>query len=517
MGKTLPGLMMMLLAATGCDAAGSGAPAQPAAAAVAAAATAAAPSAQVPDLATRHDGSDWPHFLGPTGDNKSTETGILKTWPENGPPIVWHMPVGEGYALTTVSRGRLFLFDRHDPPLNAPGADPNQRQGGQNRLTCMNAENGKEIWRFEYPTDFQDLLGYSGGPRCAPLIDGDRVYILGGEGVLHCLNVLDGKVLWKHDTLSEFHVVKNFFGVGASPVIEGDLLIMQVGGSPDPYDKSPDGQPIGPPTDIYAAAGKVIPGGSGIVAFDKHTGEVVYKITDELASYSTPTLATINGRRWCFDFARGGLVGFDPATGKVDFHYPWRADKLESVNASSPIVIGDQVLISETYDVGASLLKVKPGGFDVVWSDKDKRGRAKTLMCHWNTPIYLDGYVYGCSGRNSGDAELRCVELTTGQVMWSVPRLTRSTLLYVDGHFVCMTEFGQLILFKVNPQKFEPVAAARPVDPKAAPPADGAELKPLLDYPCWPPPVLSHGLLYLHGKDHLVCMQLIPPKTKPAP
>ena len=511
MGKTLFSLLVLM--ALGCDRAA--APVTKAAqdsvvvVAQAEAGPAAEAASPAPGAHKEEAGVDWPRFLGPTADSKSTETGILTPWPENGPPLVWHIAAGEGYAVPSIADGRLFFFDRHDgEPLN-PDDD-------RNRLTCMTPDTAKQLWRFECPTKFKDMLGYSGGPRCCPVIDGDRVYILGGEGVLHCLNVAGGKVIWKRDTKADFNVVKNFFGVGATPVIEGDLLIMQVGGSPDPYDKAANGEPIGPPTDLYAAGGKVIPGGTGIVAFNKLTGKVVYKITDELASYATPTLATINDRRWCFVFARGGLVGFEPATGKVDFHYPWRSTKLESVNAASPIVIGDRVLITETYGLGASLLKVKPGGYDVVWSDDDKRGRSKTLLCHWNTPIHIDGYVYGSSGRHSGDAELRCVELATGQVMWSVPKLSRSSLMYVDGHLICLTEFGQLFLMKVNPHKFEPVSACRPIDPKA-PVAPGAEPKRLLDYPCWAAPALAHGRLYLRGKDRLVCLQLIPRENQPSP
>jgi hypothetical protein len=207
-------------------------------------------------------------------------------------------------------------------------------------------------------------------------------------------------------------------------------------------------------------------------------------------------LATIGGRRWCFVFARGGLIGMEPATGKVDFHYPWRAKILESVNASNPIVVGEQVFISETYGPGSSLLRVKPGGYDVIWTDAPKR-RNKSMQCHWNTPIYHDGYLYGCSGRHPNEAELRCVELATGKVMWSQPGLTRSSLLMVDGHFLCLSEIGQLLLLKVNPQKFELVSAL-----------DGRDI--LLEYPCWAAPILSHGLLYVRGKDRLVCLELIP-------
>ena len=200
------------------------------------------------------------------------------------------------------------------------------------------------------------------------MVDHDRVYIFGAEGMLHCLSVEDGKLIWKLDTAAEFGVIQNFFGVGSTPVIESELLIVQIGGSPPESKDVPPGR-----------LDQVVGNGSGIVAFDKATGAVRYKITDELASYAGPTLATIGGRRWCFVFARGGLVGFEPASGKVDFQFPWRAPILESVNASNPVVVGDQVFISETYGPGSALLRVTPGEAKVVWSDA-KRRREKAMQ-----------------------------------------------------------------------------------------------------------------------------------------
>ena len=187
-----------------------------------------------------------------------------------------------------------------------------------------------------------------------------------------------------------------------------------------------------------------------LVAFRITDGAVKYRIGAELASYSSPVLATIDGRRWCFLFARGGLLAFEPASGKTDFHFAWRCEDVESVNAANPVVIGNQVLISETYGPGSALLKVKPGGYDVVWDDARKA--RKSLQCHWNTPIHHDGYVYGCSGRHTNNAELRCIELATGKVQWREPRLTRTSLLMVDGHFICLGEDGTLRLLKVNPE-----------------------------------------------------------------
>jgi len=428
-----------------------------------------------PDLRTRKTGVDWPCFLGPTGDNKSPETGIRRDWPESGPPLLWQRKLGVGFGGPSVSRGRLFLF---------------QRLGDRARLTCLKSETGEELWRFEYPTDYEDYYGYNNGPRATPVVDGDRVYLFGAEGMLHCVRIGRSEPLWKVDTRARFNVVQNFFGVGSTPVVEGDLLIVGVGGSP--------------PESPAIHSGKVTGNGSGIVAFNKLTGQVVYKITDELASYASPALATIGDRRWCFVFARGGLVGFEPRSGKVEFHYPWRARILESVNASNPVVAGDLVFISECYGSGSSLLRVKPGRCEVVW--KDPPGRNKAMRAHWNTPIFHEGFLYGSSGRHRPEAELRCLELKTGKVRWSMPDLTRSTLLYADGHLICLTEQGLLLLLRADPDRYHPVSRAEPRD---------EEGNRLLQYPAWAPPVLSHGLLYVRGKDRLLCFELIPPEGDP--
>jgi outer membrane protein assembly factor BamB len=430
-------------------------------------------TAPVTDLRTRKSGDDWPQFLGPTGDSRARETGILTDW-SKGLKILWHKELGQSYGMPAISRGRLFQFD--GMPERA-------------RLSCMESETGRELWHFSYASDYGDLYGYENGPRCSPVVDDDRVYIFGADGMLHCLDVRDGSLLWKKDTAKEFNVVQNFFGVGSTPVIEGNLLIAQIGGSPESQRDLPPGR-----LDLVKG------NGSGIVAFDKHTGEVKYQITDELASYAGPVLTTIGGRRWCFVFARGGLVGFEPSTGKVDFHYPWRAADLESVNASNPVVVGDLVFISETYGPGSSLLRVRPGGYDVVWKDSQSIRDPKAMQTHWNTPIHHEGFLYASSGRHTPQAELRCIELATGKVRWSQPELTRSSLLYADGNFICLGEYGDLMLLRANPEKYDEVARVRLIDFKSD--------RDLLQYPCWAAPILSHGLLYVRGKDRLVCVDL---------
>jgi outer membrane protein assembly factor BamB len=426
-------------------------------------------SSLIPHPSSLAFASDWPAFLGPAGNSVSPEKGLKTPWPKEGPKILWQRPLGIGYGMPTVSRGKLYHFER---------------VADNARVVCMTADSGKELWTFEYPTNYRDRYGFNGGPRCCPVVDGDLVFAFGVEGMLHCLNADDGKLVWKLDAKKEFGFTQNFFGVGSTPVVEKDLLIVQIGGQPPGADANAFRNPMST--------------GTGVVAFEKTTGKIRYKLGDELASYASPTLATIDGRRWCFVFARGGLLAFDPATGKEDFHYPWRADILESVNASDPVVVGDRVFISETYGPGSSLLRVKAGGYDVVWSDAMKTARTKSMQCHWMTPIEADGYLYGSSGRHEQNAELRCIELATGKVQWSVPSLTRSSLLMVDGHFICLGEDGTLRLLRVNPKKYDVVSEVELLDPRE---------RALLRSPCWAAPILANGRLYVRGDDRLLCLE----------
>ncbi len=416
--------------------------------------------------------SDWNDFLGPERNGKSQEKIDITPWDKTGPPVVWHQRIGTSYGAPTVANGRLFIFARH---------------GDMARLTCMESTTGNELWRFEYPTDYKDMYGYNNGPRCCPVVDEDRVYIFGAGGMLHCVSVSDGESLWEVDTMAQFHVVQNFFGVASAPAVEGELLIVQIGGSPP-----------GSPRDIWGANGRPAPNGNGIVAFNKHTGEVVYQIADELASYASPIFTTIDDRRWGFAFLRGGLVGFEPQTGEIDFHYPWRHPKIESVNASSPVIAGDLVFISESYGIGSSVVKVHPGGYAVVWKDRASR-RNKSMELHWNTAIHHEGYLYACSGQRTNGAELRCVELKTGKVAWSQRVDERASLLWVNDHFIYLGEYGRLMLLKCTPEKLEVISQVVPTDEKG---------RQLVKYPAWAAPVLADGYLYIRGKDRLICFDL---------
>jgi hypothetical protein len=171
------------------------------------------------------------------------------------------------------------------------------------------------------------------------------------------------------------------------------------------------------------------------------------------------------------------------------------------------VVVGDEVLITESYGPGASLLRVTSGGtgdgaggalgYQVVWKD----GPRPRLAAHWATPIAHDGFIYASSGEKSGSAELVCIEWKTGAVRWSQPGLHRSTLLWIDGHLVVLTEYGKLLLVRATPERFEAVASSD---------LRGPDGRPLVPHPAWGAPIVANGLLYLKGEGQLVALRLIP-------
>lgn len=445
-------------------------------------------------------GDDWPIFLGPHGTGVSDETDLLDVWPKDGPPVVWKKKIGTGYSAPSVIGHRLVVH---------------HRQKDKDLIECLHAATGKPIWKYDYDTEYADPYGYNNGPRCTPLLTKDRCYTFGAQGKLLCLDLAAGKMIWERDTGQDWNVPEHFFGFGCTPILEDGLLIVLVGGQPN----------------------------SGVVAFDPDTGKTVWESVgkdtwdrvpqDEqnnrplkwsgqemLVSYSSPIVATIHGQRHLLCLMRQGLVSLEPKTGELNFKYWFRAKVKESVNAARPVVVGDQILLSAAYETGAALLQVKPDGkeFDIVW--RDRAG----LSTHWSTPIVVDGYFYGFSGRHENEGKLQCRELQTGDLVWETDghdpdnpeivlhpqvgvyynRITgepasfsRGSKILADGKFIVLGERGPLALVKINPEKFEAISRT---------------FHPEIHYPAWAAPVLSRGRLYLRSEDHLLCLDLAKPR-----
>ncbi len=438
-----------------------------------------------PAPVTRSAGEDWPSFLGPRGDGTSAEQPIAPDRWQPIPPVVWTLPVGVSYGAPTIVEGRLFLYERI---------------GDVEQLTCYESETGRQLWKWGTEVKYDDMFGYNNGPRCSPIVDGNLVYLYGVTGKLSCVDIQTGQLKWTKELNQDYAVVPNFFGVASNPCIFENLLLVMVGGS------TPETSHL--PTERLA---QVKPNGTAVVAFDKLTGEEIYRVGNGLASYSSLVVKTIDGQPTGLAFLRDSLLAWDPVSGQQVFDFPWRADMLESVNAALPVVDGKRVLISEAYEVGSALLEIEQGQPTVVWKDGGPRSSCR-FRAHWSTPVAIDGYLYGCSGRNGPDTDFRCVRLSDGEVMWTDRNRDRqrSSVLQADGHLIVLGENGLLELIRPNPEKIEVLASAdlaNILDPRTG--------EGLLEYPCWAAPVLSHGLLYVRGNRSLVCLDLISPASAP--
>ena len=433
-------------------------------------------------LSVMSEAEDWPRFLGPRGNGTSAETNLLDRFPAAGPPVVWRKEIGPGYGAPSV-RGQRLVF--HDRVLD------------EEVIECVATTSGSVAWRYSYPSRFQDPYGYNNGPRCTPWLTTNRCYTLGAEGRLVCLDLATGKPVWQRELARDWNIPEAFFGIGSSPVLAGDRLLVMAGGHPDAGMVALDpetGKTIWENVGEKTWTGQPKRGWPG-------TPTVVWSPADKQASYSTPVVAEIHGRLTAFCLMRQGLVSLDPQTGAVNFVRWFRAQVEESVNAASPVVVDDLVLISAAYyKVGSVLMQVAPNGraFEEVW-------KGTSLEAHWSTPVVHDGFLYGFSGRNEPDARFRCVELRTGTVRWErderwTPHSTkqpdtygRGSCILADGKLIVLGEGGLLGLFRPTPEMPEELARWQ------APP---------LEHPCWAAPVLADGHLYLRSEHYLICLDL---------
>lgn len=425
---------------------------------------------------TSRVGEDWAQFLGSRQNGISGETGLLEEWPKEGPPVIWEMTTGTGYSAPAI-RGN-FLVIHH-------------RVKNEEVVECMTADGGKPVWKYAYPSQYRDPYGYNNGPRCAPVLTETRCYTFGAEGKLLCVELQTGKKVWVVDTAKEWQVPEAFFGVGSTPLLVGKVLFVMVGGYPK----------------------------AGVVAFHAETGEVLWEavskksleapdgtfdLDDKITSYSSLVIAPIHGKQHLLAFLRDGLVSLEPESGAENFQYFFRSRSFESVNAASPLVVGNEILLSAAYRTGAVLLRVKESGkeFDVVWKNRN-------LETHWSTPLPLKGHIVGFSGRHENEAMFRCLNLETGEIVWETDGLPkgddkggapaadqyygRGSAILADGKLIVLGERGVLALVAADPEKFREISRVK---------------YPKMGYPSWAAPVLSRGRLYLRCEDYLMCVDL---------
>jgi len=390
--------------------------------------------------------TDWPQFLGPTRNGVYGGVDVGEGWSTNAPRVVWHRAVGHGFSGPGVAGSKLILF---------------HRLSNNETVECLDARTGSAIWSFAYPTGYQDEFGFDDGPRATPSIAEGRVFTFGAEGKLHCLDLGSGKKLWSVDVKADFQAANGFFGMACSPLVEGDAVLLNIGGA----------------------------NGAGIVAFDKTDGKFLWRASDDEASYSSPVAATIGGQRYALFFTRNGLVGIDPVSGGIRFQYPWHSRNRTSVNAASPLIVGDTVFLSACYGTGAIFLRLQAQEIEKVWSGDD------LLSNHYATSVEHNGFLYGIHGRTdpgfSPRPKLRCVDLRKRSVCWETDSIGAATITRAGDHLLILTEKGELLDVPATPEGFRPKCRAQ-----------------VLTSPVRAFPALADGFFYARSKDQLVCLDL---------
>ena len=385
--------------------------------------------------------ADWPQFLGPARNGTYSGPALGEKWASTGPRVVWRRPVGQGLSGPVVAGNRLVLFHRIDD---------------REIVEAIDALTGATQWRHAYPTAYRDDFGFDEGPRAVPVVEGGVVYTYGAEGKLHAVELGTGKSLWNIDAMRQFDVEKGYFGAAGSPLVENGRVIANVGGRK-----------------------------GGIVAFDARNGNVLWTATADAASYSSGVGATLLGRRYALFLTRNGLVGLDPANGQVRFQRAWRARQAASVNAATPLVVGNAIFVSAEYGPGAGLLRFDGTKLVDAWLSND------ALSNHYATSVHHQGQLYGFHGRQEFGPVFRAVDLESGTVSWSTGRFGAGTVTLAGNRLVIVRETGELILAAASPKAFQPIAKAQILPPTVR------------AYPA-----LADGVLYVRNDDALVALDL---------
>jgi outer membrane protein assembly factor BamB len=379
---------------------------------------------------------DWPQWRGPHRDAVAPGDGLLTDWPESGPPVLWTADGGEGFSSLAIADGRLFTL---------------VQDGDDEVVLCLDAEKGRRLWRFPYPSRFtRDGVG----PRATPTVAGKHVYTLGARGHLYCLEVATGKEVWHRDLCTYLGAPLPTWGFSCSPLVDDNLLLLHTGAP-----------------------------GASIVALDRGTGYVQWKILDDPAGYSSPVAGTLAGVPQVVFLTGTALVGLEPRKGRVLWRFPFETP--HEANAATPLVRGDYVFVSAGYNQGCALVRVvkKDDG-----SLEARRVYKNNLMRnHFSTSVFHGDHIYGFD-----EGYLTCLPFRKGKPRaWKERKFHRGTLLVVGDRLIVLGENGNLALVEPTPEEYREKALCKVADGR-----------------CWTVPALAQGRLYVRDDAHILCLDL---------
>lgn len=379
--------------------------------------------------------ADWPRWRGPDYNGISQETGWTASWPEAGPEVLWKASIGTGFSSVAVSGGRVYTMGN----IN-----------NRDILYCFDAATGDEIWKTSYPCPLLNK-NHEGGPCATPTIDGDAIYTFSKDGDVVRFKAANGEIVWHKNLNKEFGFKHPTWHFSGSPLVVGDLVILNAGTSG--------------------------------VALNKVDGGIAWQSDKGVPGYTTGVPFTSGGQKYIALMVSREIVALNPTTGAVLWRFPWKTSY--DINAADPIISGDTMFISSGYNHGGALLKIEGNKVTELWQNKN--------MCNQvNSSVLWEGYLYGFSGQVGGQGKLTCMDLQSGQVKWSQGGMGTGSLMFADGKLIILGEKGKLVIAEASPDQYKEIASAQ-----------------ILSGKCWTMPVLANGRIYARNAEgRLVCVDV---------
>ena len=420
--------------------------------------------------------ADWPQYLGPNRNSISDQKGILRSWPEKGPEVLWTVSLGKGFGGPVVEDGKVYLLDRDD-------------KVGDN-LRCFDLSNGKELWNFAYDAPGRVMFP---GSRSVPIVEGNNVYSCGHNGDLYCIDINTHKPVWNKNVWKDFGGGRiPIWAITQCPLIYGDLLIIA--------SQAPE---------------------AGVVAYNKLTGNIVWK-TPNLGNetYVSPAVVKIDGKDHVVMVtsstnrighpelanALGNVVGIEPLTGKILWKYEkWHCH----ISVPSAVDAGDnKVLVVGGYELGAVMIKVEKKadgsyGATELFTTVEFGDQTKP-------PILHNGYFYAQYGTNSRHDGLACMSMD-GKIMWKTgrsPDFNKGSMILADGLILATDGRETLYLIEPDPSGFKPLASSELLKEGGTSSDDPLASKVGGTTQNWGPLALADGKLLIRDQSQLKCVKV---------
>ena len=411
---------------------------------------------------------DWPQWGGPRRDNVWRETGLVDRFEGDQLPIRWRVAIKPGYAGPAVADGRVFVTDR-------------DKDKNTERVLCLDAATGKDLWQHEYACSYQGL-SYDSGPRATPTVCDGKVYAVGAMGHLFCLDVRDGRIIWRKDYVKDYQATLPIWGIASSPLIDGERLIAMVGGGD----------------------------GAAVVAFHKDTGREIWRaLSAKDIGYSPPVILEAGGTRQLIVWMAEELCSLDLRDGKVYWRQPLHCES--GLAIAAPVTDGRRLFVS-TFFNGPLMLRLDSDrpGVSVLWkSESDSELDTDTVHCLMSTPLLRDGFVYAIGGYGA----LRCLNAETGKRVWETYQPTgndrwwNAFLIPCGDRVFIANEQGELIIARVSPKGYEEISRAKLIEP-----TERVRRRDMV----WSHPAFANRCVYARNNKAIVCASLEGAASRPS-